>query len=158
MYIPPLRTGGDTEVVLWDTATDSNYVRLNHAKAMRFPYKMETVVVQMVGGRIQKKVLPVYKCLIKDLVGKGRQFFVLGLKEITRDMFCSLTRQQLCNLFPGDQGVEKLGVKHNVDFMIGLDHGGWQPQRVTKAAKGGDLWIWSNEWGQCIGGRHPWIN
>ena len=91
MYIPPLRTGGDAEVVLWDMATDSNYVRLDHAEAMRFPNKMETAVVQTVGGRIQKKVLPVYKCLIKDLVGKVRQFFTLELKEITGDMFCPLT-------------------------------------------------------------------
>ena len=81
----------------------------------------------MVGGWIQKKVLPVYKCLIKDLVGKVRQFFALGLKEITGDMFCPLTGQQLCDLFPRDQGVEKLGVKHKVDFMIGLEHRGWPP-------------------------------
>ena len=72
MYIPSLRTGGDAEVVLWDTATDSNYVRLDHTEAMRFRYKMEIAVVQTVGGRIQKKVLPVYKCLIKDLMGKVR--------------------------------------------------------------------------------------
>ena len=78
MYIPSLNQDGSKEVILWDTATDANYVRLSHAEAMRFPYRMETAVVQTLGGRVQTKVVPVYKCQIRDLVGKFRYFFALG--------------------------------------------------------------------------------
>ena len=107
MYIPPLKKDRQLKIVLWDTAIDSNYVRLSHAEVMRFPYKMETAVVQMVGGRIQRKVLPVYRCLIRDPVGKVRYFFALGLKEITGEMFCPLTGKQLCELFPGTRGFRE---------------------------------------------------
>ena len=48
---------------------------------MRFPYKMETAIVTMVGGEVRKKVLLVYRCYIRDLVGKVRQFYALGLKK-----------------------------------------------------------------------------
>ena len=44
-----------------------------------------------------------------------------------------------------------------MDYMIGLDQSEWQPQRIIKADKGGDFWIWANEFGRCIAGRHPWI-
>jgi len=88
----------------------------------------------------------------------GRYFFALGLKEITGEMFCPLTGKQLCELFPETRGIERLGVKHKVDYMIGLEHSSWQPQQVSQAARGGDLWVWENRWGRCIGGRHPWIN
>ena len=72
MQIPPLRKGGESKVVLWDTATDTNYVRLSHAKKQRFPWKMETAVVSTVGGRVETKTLPVYECMIKNLVGMYR--------------------------------------------------------------------------------------
>ena len=48
--------------------------------------------------------------------------------------------------------AEKLGVKEPVDFMIRLDQSEWQPERIIKAERGGDFWIWSNEFGRCIGG------
>ena len=102
MYIPPLKTCGDQKVVLWDMATDLNFVRSDHAEAMRFPYRMETAIVTTVGGEVKKKVLPVYRCYIRDLFGKVRQFYALGLKEITGEMFCPLTGKQLCELFPRD--------------------------------------------------------
>ena len=62
MRIPALRKKGEYEVVLWDTATDTNYVRLEHAKKHRFPWRMETAIVSTVGGEIQTRMLPVYKC------------------------------------------------------------------------------------------------
>ena len=37
MHIPALRKRDETEVVLWDSATDTNYVRLAHARYMKFP-------------------------------------------------------------------------------------------------------------------------
>ena len=66
MYIPALKTKNRYEVVLWDAGTDTNYVWLAHAQKQNFPCKMETVMVMTVGNRVERKVLPVYRCQIKD--------------------------------------------------------------------------------------------
>ena len=70
MYIPALRKKNGVEVVLWDTGTDTNYVRLEQAEKQRFPYRMETAMVTTVGGEVQRKTLPVYRCKIKDQRGR----------------------------------------------------------------------------------------
>ena len=72
MGIPALRKKGEHEVVLWDTAMDTNYVRLEHAKKHHFPWRMETAIVSTVGGEIQTRMLPVFECQIKDLSGIPR--------------------------------------------------------------------------------------
>ena len=58
MYIPALKTKNEVEVVLWDTGTDTNYVRLAHAQKQKFPYKMETVMVTTVGKSLTCVSLP----------------------------------------------------------------------------------------------------
>ena len=91
MYIPALRKKNRYEVVLWDTGTDTNYVRLAHAQKQNFPYKMETTV----GNQVQRKVLPVYRFQIKDWRGQILTFFALALPKITGEMYCLLTGKQL---------------------------------------------------------------
>ena len=68
MYIPALKTKNRYEVV-WDARTDTNYVQLVHAQQQNFPHKMETVMGTTVGNQIEKMVLPVYRCRIKDKQG-----------------------------------------------------------------------------------------
>jgi len=62
MHIPALRKKCSSEVVLCDSATDTNYVRLGHAKHMGLPQKTESAVISMVGGAIQIRTLPVFEC------------------------------------------------------------------------------------------------
>ena len=50
MNVRPLRRGDDYDVVLWDTASQVNYVRLDHAKKMKFPYHLERVRIKVVTG------------------------------------------------------------------------------------------------------------
>ena len=64
MNIPPLRKGGRNKVVLWDMATECNYVRIAHAEKMGFSYKMERLVIQTVGGEVPEGICPVYTCKI----------------------------------------------------------------------------------------------
>jgi len=45
-----------------------------------------------------------------------------------------------------------------VDYLIGLEKAPWHPSRYKRARFGGDLWIWSNNFGSCLGGSHPLIN
>ena len=81
--------------------------------------------IQTVGGEIRRTKGPIYKCQIRDLVGRVRHFFAFRLKEITGKMFCPLSGEQLTQLFPESPGVERLAVKQRVDFIIGLEHPSW---------------------------------
>ena len=44
-----------------------------------------------------------------------------------------------------------------MDYLLGLGNPSWQPERITKANGGGDLWLYQNRFGICIGGSHPWV-
>ena len=99
MKIRPLRDG-EPEVVLWDTASDMNYFRLEHAKEMGFPYHNETARIRVVSGHIITKTLPVFKCWIKDMEGEFHMFFVMGVPDVVGDMGCPLNELQLALLFP----------------------------------------------------------
>ena len=90
MHIPALRKRGENEVVLWDTATDTNYVRLSHARKQKFPWRMETAVVSTMGGRVETRTLPIYECKKKNLAGITKVFhamkcFVLSLGNSERN-------------------------------------------------------------------------
>ena len=55
------------------------------------------------------------------------------------------------------KNVHKLLGDTSVDYLIGIGKASWQPERSIKAAKGGDFWIWENQFGSCLGGSHPLI-
>ena len=141
MYIPALKKNGEKEVVLWDTATDTNYVRQSHAEKQCFPWRMETAIVLTVGANEEKKMFRVYYCTIRDLTGKVKHFHAKGLERIIGKIFCPLSGKQLKELFPDTFDAASIGVQRPVDFMIGLDQSEWQPERCHKATQGGDLWI-----------------
>ena len=61
-------------------------------------------------------------------------------------------------LFPNVIGAHALSVNAEVDYLIGLDKASWQPERIEKAAGGGDFWMWGNSFGTCVGGSHPLVN
>ena len=107
-----------------------------------------------IGDQLEEKTLPVYKCRIKDLKGRILVFHAVALSRITGDMFCPLTGVQLRELFPSVRDIESLGVKDPVDYLIGLDEAGLQPVRGKKAKGNGELYVWTNSFGRCIGGRH----
>ena len=45
-----------------------------------------------------------------------------------------------------------------VDYMIGMDQSSWLPEIYSKSESSeGDLWMWRNDFGKCVAGRHPWV-
>ena len=44
------------------------------------------------------------------------------------------------------------------DYLIMLGKASWHPYRYKRAHCGGDLWVWNNVFGSCLGGSHPLIN
>ena len=95
MYIPGLRDKDAEEVVLWDTGSNTNYVREEHAKKQGFPFKYERCITMTIGDQLEERILPVYKCRIIDLRGKILTFHAVALSRITGDMYCPLTGDQL---------------------------------------------------------------
>ena len=43
----------------------------------------------------------------------------------------------------------------DVDYLIGLGKASCHPIRFERAKHGGNLWIWNNKFGSCLGGSHP---
>ena len=60
-------------------------------------------------------------------------------------------------MFPDYSKVHMLIGNEEVDYLIGVNKASWQPVREVKARGGGDLWLWRNQFGACIGGTHPLI-
>ena len=83
----------------------------------------------------------------------------MGLESITGDMVCPLSDEQLRELFPGQHNMESLAVRRRpVDYMIGMDQSSWLPEKYSKSeSMEGNLWLWSNDFGKCVAGRHPWV-
>ena len=139
MKVRPLRDG-EPEVVLWDTVRDTNYVRLEQARKMGFPYHKKTARIRVVLGHIITKTLLVFKCWIKDMEGDFHMFFAMGVPDVVGDMGCSLNELQLALLFPDRVGVERLRVyNRKVDYLIGIEHASWQLERKLQAIYGGDF-------------------
>ena len=121
MYIPPLRMGDAKEVILWDTGSDTHYVREDFAKKQGFPFRLERCTTMTIGDHLEERTLPVYKCKIRDLKGRFLTFFSVALSRITGEMFCPLTGAQLHDLFPKVKDIESMSVKDPVDYLVGLD-------------------------------------
>ena len=145
------------KVILWDTASTENYVWKAHVEEMGFSGREEKMFVMTLGGDIKIIDRVIYVCKIRDLNSRVSKFKALGLESITEPMECPLTIRQLRKMFSSHSGSNHLMGKEKVDYLIGLSKASWQPQRMTQAKGGGDMWTWHNQFGVCIGGMHPWI-
>ena len=83
MNVRPLRRGDDFDIMLWDTASQVYYVRLDHAKRIKFPYNLERVKIKVVTGQVEMdKIVPVFQCRLMDEDGDLNFFFAVGVQEI----------------------------------------------------------------------------
>ena len=158
MRIPSISSVKDSDVVLWDTACTGKFVRNGHAREMKFPYREKQLRVVTLGGQVQEINGLIYDCQIKDQQGKIHKFTAHGLDQVTGALGRSLSKNIMKQLFPNVIGAHALSVDAEVDYLIGLEKASWQPERIEKAAGGGDFWIWGNSFGTCVGGSHPLVN
>ena len=157
MKIPSLDGSQSHETVLWDPASTSCFVRNNHARKMNFPSKEKRLRVCTLGGDTREIDGVVFMCKVKDLSGKEYEFPAYGLNEVTGTLGKTLGKEQMNKLFPTVQGGYKMCGATEVDYLIGMSKASWQPEKVVRAQGGGDLWIWRNQFGSCVGGSHPAI-
>ena len=157
MKIPSLDGSQSHETVLWDPASTSCFVRNGHARKMNFPSKEKRLRVCTLGGETKEIDGIVFMCKVKDLSGKEYEFPAYGLDEVTGTLGKQLGKEQMIKLFPTVQGGYKMCGATKVDYLIGMSKASWQPEKVVRAQGGGDLWIWRNQFGSCVGGSHPAI-
>ena len=158
MKIPSVNPDLSHETVLWDSACSDIFVRHDHARAMKFPYKEKRLQVATLGGHIREIDGVIYTCRVKDQKGRIYEFQAHGLDRVTGDLGRAIDKNVMRQLFPDIIGAHSLTGSSEVDYLIGLGKASWQPQRVQKALGGGDFWLWENEFGSCLGGTHPLIS
>ena len=150
---------GAVASVFWDLGCTSNFVREAYAKLCCFKGFQENLSVKTLGGVVTDYCsVTTYKCYLRDVDGALQVFDAYGLESITG----ALTQIEvgvIRRLFPhlDDQTISSLKRASNVDFLIGMKHPSWHPERAERAKDGGDLWLYRGRFGVCIGGRHPQI-
>ena len=84
------------------------------------------------------------------------EFVGHGLEEVTGTLNNPLMVKQLKQLFPNCPTRHRLA-RTQVDYLLGLDNRSWHPERITEVKGGGDLWLYKNRFGKCLGGSHPMV-
>ena len=141
--------------VFWDLGCTSNFVREEYAKLMGFKGKKERLCVTTLGGVVTDYTVTTYKCFLRDEDNVLRNFEAYGLKNITGSL-TPIDTPKIKELFPHltDKVVQYLERGKGVDFLIGMKHPSWHPERAERARGSGDLWLFRGKFGSCIGGRH----
>ena len=149
-----------TASVFWDTGCTSNFICDDFAKSCGFRGKEVTLCVTTLGGVITDyKTVVSYKCSLLDEDGYIHYFEAYGMSTITGSV-SKISSDNLKQLFPhsSDKLLRSLERGSEVNILIGLGEASWHPERDQKARGGGDLWIFRNKFGTCVGGRHPKIS
>ena len=112
--------------------------------------------VPLVGEEKNFIEVTVYTCFLVDTNGETVEFEAYGMKTIT-DSVTQLDLTTIQRLFPHlpRREVNQIMRGGQVDFLIGMYYASWHPNRAEKSEGGGDLWVYRNRFGVCIGGRHP---
>ena len=143
--------------VFWDLGSDSNFVRDDYAKECGFKGVKSNLCVTTLGGEEKNFIeVMIYTCFIVDVNGQTEKFEAYGMNTIT-DAVSKIDKQTIGRLFPhlSHKVVDSLMRGNTVEFLIGMYHPSWHPNRAEEAGGGGDLWVYRSRFGACIGGRHP---
>ena len=144
--------------VFWDLGCTSNFVRAAHAEHRGFRGRKENLSVTTLGGSVTDYSVTMYNCSMRDEEGQLYKFEAYGIECITGPMK-QIDLRTIKRLFPhlAEREVNKLGRLQEVDYLIGMKHASWHPERAEKSKFGGDLWIYRGKFGACVGGRQPEI-
>ena len=128
-----------------DSGSSSNFVRETFAKLCGFKGSQRTLSVTTLGGKVTDYLtVTQYTCSLIDESGQAMSFKAYGLESITGRV-SQISVAKLRKLFPraSEKAIEFLRRGSTVDFLIGLLHASWQPERAERAVGGGNLWIWT---------------
>ena len=148
-----------TASVFWDYGSNANFVRDAFAKESGFRGRQDVLSVTTLGGTVTEyKTVTTYTCSIRDINGQIHSFEAYGLDSITGSI-TKINSQILHKLFPrlSWERINDMTRSNVVDFLIGILHPSWHPEKTVRASGGGDCWLFEGLFGSCVGGRHPKI-
>ena len=133
-------------------------MREEHAREIGFKGKVVKLKVSTLGGNVVEKASTLYDCHIRDEAGVLHSFTAYGLEKVVGEIENSLNMDMLRELFPSlsEPELMKLIRMKNVDFLMGLSHPSWHPEKAERARTvEGDLWVFRSRFGTCVAGSHP---
>ena len=155
MKVLTARRGKEADV-FFDLGSDENFVSEEHARQMGFKGKEDHLNVTTLGNVVTELTVMRYRCSLRDVGGKLEFFEAYGMETITGNV-SQVGAERLKKFFPRlsvDQ-IQKLQRGTKVDFLIGMGHPSWHPERVEQSVGGGDFWRYEGKFGSCVGGRCP---
>ena len=149
---------GQYSSVFWDLGCTSNFVREQHAKQCGFKGTLKQLSVTTLGGVTTDMSVMLYTCFLREVDGTLQKFEAYGMESITGAL-THLESGIVKKTFPhlDEHTISQLRRADQVDFLIGIKHTSWHPERAERA-KDGDFWVYRGRFGVCVGGRHPSIN
>ena len=90
--------------------------------------------------------------------GTLQKFEAYGMESIT-GVLTQLDGTAIKKIFPhlDEYTIRQMKRADQVDFLIGIKHASWHPERAEQA-RDGDFWFSKGRVGVCVGGRHPLID
>ena len=142
--------------VFFDYGSDENFVRDDYAREMGFKGTEDHLNVTTLGDVVTELTVMRYRCSLRDVDGKLEFFEAYGMETITGSV-SEVGADKLQKFFPrmSLEQIQKLQRGTTVDFLIGMRHPSWHPERVEKGVGGGDFWMYRGKFGSCVGGRCP---
>ena len=144
--------------VFFDYGSNKNFVKESFAKESGFKGRKEDLNVTTLGNVVTDIQVMAYQCTLRDVDGNMEVFEAYDMESITGAL-TQISESQIRELFPHLSGksIKQLLRGETVDFLIGMCHASWHPERLEQAPGDGDLWIYGGKYGKCLGGRLPGV-
>ena len=140
----------------YDGGSDACFVREEFAVECGFKGCQVNLCVTTLGGEEKNFIeVTVYTCYLVDVNGQTETFEAYGMSTITGSV-TQIDPRTIKRLFPhlSEKSINKLMRGSTVDFLIGMTHPSWHPERAEQAIGDGDFWVFRGKYGMCVGGRH----
>ena len=123
---------------------------------MGFKGVQDHLNVTTLGDVVTELTVMRYQCSLQDVDRKLEFFEAFGMETITGAV-SQIGVPRLMKFFPkmSEEHVRKLQRGTKVDFLIGMRHPSWHPERVEKGVGGGNFWVYRGKFGSCVGGCCP---
>ena len=145
---------GQYSPLLWDIGCTSNFVPEAHTKQCGFKGTPKQLSVTTLGGVTTDYLsVMVYTCFLREADGTLQTFEAHGMESITGAL-TQLNSGIIKRIFPhlDEHKIRQLKRADQVDFLIGIKHASWHPERAERT-KDGDFWVYRGRFGVCGGGE-----
>ena len=139
--------------VLWDAGATVSLITFEKAEQLKLKGKKCKLSIAGVGGKVQDVASYAYKLAMRNEEGNSEEFAVYGVKHISSGI-SQIDLKQVVSLFKNITEAEVRRPQGSIDVLMGYDYAAFHP-RVQES--NGHLLLLCNQFGKCIGGRHPLV-